>query len=165
MTEATGQECSHGAPFALSYGGRKSGQDSAVAMHRGWKGFRWLLDHKLDSEYQALFYNLTGLCAGRDSALAELIRTDLALPTSALIPDYLQDVAVQAADDFLFGSPGFSTLQGWRRASRPTGQIVKHRSAQAQADLMMIREGPSPNHSVPLLLRGLLLLVPLRRFC
>src|SRR6202158_2076984 len=97
---------------------------AAAAVRRAWKGCQWLVDRGLDPAYKALFYHEIAVCARRDPSFAELIRADLSLPTSQPTVDRLQEMALQAGEDFLFGPPGFSTIQSLRTAARDTGQMI-----------------------------------------
>jgi hypothetical protein len=97
---------------------------AARALRRGWKGLQWLNAQGLEPDYAALFWHYVALCAARDSAFAELVRADLALPVSLSIGDHLEELAVQAGHQFLFGSPAFLTIDGWRTTPRDTGQMI-----------------------------------------
>jgi hypothetical protein len=95
-----------------------------TALRRAWKGLQWLTARGLEPGYAALFWHGVALGAERDPAFAESVRADLSLPASKSVVDHLQGIAIQAGQQLLFGSPAFATINGWRTASRDTGQMI-----------------------------------------
>jgi hypothetical protein len=105
-----------------------------AAMRRAWKGCLYL-EHNtaLFSAHAALFYQLLADCARRDADFAAQVATDLGV-ASATAASQLDQKAFDAAHAFLFNAPlnplnvstseGFAAAQGWRCATRDTGQMI-----------------------------------------
>jgi Cellulase N-terminal ig-like domain len=97
---------------------------AAVAMRRGWKGCLWLSERGLAATHRALLYNHIAVCAARDAVFAAFVASDLPASSESTV-DRLNQMALQAAEEFLFSRPeGFARLEGWRTATRDTGQMI-----------------------------------------
>lgn len=114
---------------------------AAIAMRRAWKGCLWLQEHEFAATHRALLYHYIAECARRNAAFAAYVYEDEANLKWPHLPivDRLDQMAQEAAEEFLFAEPGFAAkefilrsegfprltqLDGWRKEARDTGQMI-----------------------------------------